>query len=124
MFVGDRGYGFGLFIRIHIYLGDSWKAKNHSHYISVRTSNEHNMCQICVFCFQNISCPLGIVEKDGKESLKTIHGTSVYIDTTCALRLAKQSHKPRDSLAALVTSISGASRLIDSMIIKVFDSSL
>ncbi|KAI8355717.1 hypothetical protein BD560DRAFT_426601 [Blakeslea trispora] len=121
MFVGDRGYGIGSSIRGHVRLGGSWKPKKHSLYTSVCITNEHNTSQVCVFCFEKTSHPLRIVEKDGRESLKTINGTSICSNKACVLNLAKQSHKPRDSLSALAIGISGASRLIGKGTLDVFN---
>ncbi|KAI8380047.1 hypothetical protein BD560DRAFT_388271 [Blakeslea trispora] len=83
MFVGDRGYGIGSSIRGHVRLDGSWKPKKHSLYTSVCITNEHNTSQ-----------------KDGRESLKTINGTSICSNKACVLNLAKPSHKLRDSLSA------------------------
>ncbi|KAI8327230.1 hypothetical protein EDC96DRAFT_453498, partial [Choanephora cucurbitarum] len=60
---------------------------------------------------------LKIVEKDGKESLKTINTISVCSNTTCILNLAKQSYKPRGSLSVLTIGISGAFKQIDSILL-------
>ncbi|KAI8364375.1 hypothetical protein BD560DRAFT_333256 [Blakeslea trispora] len=55
------------------------------------------------------------------KSLKTINGTSICSNKACVLNLAKQSHKPRDSLSALAIGISGASRLIGKGTLDVFN---
>ncbi|KAI8362770.1 hypothetical protein BD560DRAFT_333889, partial [Blakeslea trispora] len=85
-------------------------------------TNEHNTSQVCVFCFEKISHSLRIVEKDGRESLKTINGTSICSNKACVFNLAKQSHKPRDSLSAPSHwYLSGASRLIGKGTLDVFN---
>ncbi|KAI8336384.1 hypothetical protein EDC96DRAFT_524091 [Choanephora cucurbitarum] len=108
MFVGDRDYGVGSSIRGHVRLCGSWKPKKHTLYTSACIANEHNTSQVCVFDLKRISHPLRIVKKNGRESLKTINGTSICNNKACFLNSAKQSHKPRDSLSALAIGISGS----------------
>ncbi|KAI8348011.1 hypothetical protein EDC96DRAFT_600792 [Choanephora cucurbitarum] len=86
-------------------------------------SAERSTSQICVFRFKKIIHPLRIVKKDGRESLKTIIGTSICNNKACVLNSAKQSHKPRDTLSALAIGISGASRLIGKGTLDVFNRS-
>ncbi|KAI8364032.1 hypothetical protein EDC96DRAFT_511635 [Choanephora cucurbitarum] len=74
--------------------------------------------------FKKAGYSLGIEEKDGKESSKTIDGISVCSNKTCILNLAKQSQKPRNCLPSLAIGISGVSRPIDSRIMDFFNPSL
>ncbi|KAI8368816.1 hypothetical protein EDC96DRAFT_460641 [Choanephora cucurbitarum] len=61
------------------------------------------------------------VRLDGKESFKTINGTSVCNNKTCILSLAKQYQKPRDFLSALDIGVSGESRLVDARTLDVLN---
>ncbi|KAI8365148.1 hypothetical protein BD560DRAFT_332717 [Blakeslea trispora] len=93
-------------------------------HISMCMINEFSTSQACVFfCFEEINHSLRIVQKDGKESSKTINSTFICSNKTYILNLAKQSHKPGDSLSALAINISGVYRLIGSKTLDVFNPS-
>ncbi|KAI8378240.1 hypothetical protein EDC96DRAFT_435464 [Choanephora cucurbitarum] len=95
MFVGDRGYSFSSLIR-----------------------------GLRVFALKKASHPLIIIEKDRKESFKTINGTSVCVNKTCIVNLAKQCNRPRDSSSTLIIGVSGDSKLTDTRTLDLLNPSL
>ncbi|KAI8377230.1 hypothetical protein EDC96DRAFT_435984, partial [Choanephora cucurbitarum] len=83
----------------HILICGFWKEKKHSLYTSMCITAKYSTSQVRVF--EKPSYPWKIVERNGKEGLKTINAISICSNKICILNLARQSHRSRDFLCVV-----------------------
>ncbi|KAF1799607.1 hypothetical protein FB192DRAFT_1474314 [Mucor lusitanicus] len=114
MFIGDRGYGTGSYIKKHQRVGGPWQGKLHGSNTKVFVTNEYNSSQTCLYCYRKLSHTYK--QKEGKKTLN--RGSFICHNPECVGRFRVL---PRDRVSAMAIGLAGLSQVLFGVTIPEFD---